>query len=596
MTAATAHFERRVVPLSQVFAGSRDATTPVAEHGGRVIDLAGFRADVAANCDALLRRGCKQGGLVTTDAYPGAVGLFALLAAGAEVIVPPNANPATLATLAGAWDIVLSDTLLPGVENVQHIETGHRVAGSFEGPIDPTAPVTFFTSGTTGTPKRIAKRLSHLEYEAEAIERLLAPFVPANARVVATVSHQHVYGMSFRLAWPLSTGRYFVSGMHDLLDSVLPLLNPLMALITSPAHLNRLEGFEPLPQEARPCLVLSAGALLPDAAAERAWAVFGVPVREIFGSTETGAFASRQRTYPSPAWRPLPGVSVTRTSDGLLSVDAPWVPDAPFLGADRVDIDAAGGIQFGGRTDAIVKIEGKRLSLVDIERQLCALDLVADAAVLGIGVDVTQLAAVVVPSALGARELAEVGPFRFGRSLKRALAETQDAEGQPRRWRFVVDIPFGALGKRNTAQLAALFQEDNLTGDQPRRPLEPEVRAVRTIPDGVELDLFVPPNLAYFEGHFPEHPIVAGVVHLDWVVVLAARYLQVRLQTAPKFAVKYRRLTQPEDTLLLTMRLQSNATRLVFEYKNRAEISSSGSIALDATTSAQQQIVCVKDN
>ena len=585
MTVATAHFVGRYVPLSQVFGGSRAGTMPVAEHAGRIIDLAGFRADVAANCQALLRRGCKQGGLVTTHAYPGAVGLFALLAAGAEVIVPPNANPATLATLAGAWDVVLSDTLLPGVDLVQHIETGHRVAGAFEGLIDPAALVTFFTSGTTGTPKRIAKRLSHLEYEAEAIEHLLAPFVPEKARVVATVSHQHVYGMSFRLAWPLSTGRCFVSEMHDRLDSVLPQLNPQTALITSPAHLNRLEGFAPLLHAARPCLVLSAGAPLPDAAAERACVVFGVPVTEIFGSTETGAFASRRRTSPSPAWRPLPGVSVTRTSDGLVSVDAPYVPDAPFLGADRVDIDAAGGLQFGGRTDAIVKIEGKRLSLVDIERQLCALDLVAEAAVLGIGDDVTQLAAVIVPSPLGARELAEVGPFRFGRSLKRALAETQDAEGQPRRWRFVEDMPLGALGKRNPAQLAALFQEDDVSGDQQRRPREPEVRAVRTIPDGVELDLFVPPDLAYLEGHFPAHPIVAGVVQLDWVVVLAARYLQLPLQTAPKFSVKYRRLTQPEDTLTLTLRLQLNATRLVFEYKNRAEISSSGSIALDATTS-----------
>ena len=591
MTAAPSQF----VPLSRLLSSSRDAGTPVAEHGGRIIDLVGFRADVAANCAALRRRKCTRGALVTTDAYPGAVGFFALLAAGAEVIVPPNANPATLAMLAGTWDVVLSDTPLGSVEGVLPIETGHSEGGKFDGHLDPNAPVTFFTSGTTGTPKRIAKRLGHLEHEASAIERLLSTFVPANARVLATVPHQHVYGMSFRLAWPLSTGRCFVSNMHDLLDSALLQLNPETALITSPAHLNRLDGYAALAPDAQPCLVLSAGAPLPDAAAARALQVFGVPVTEIFGSTETGAFASRRRTHANPAWRPLPGVSVTATPDGLLSVDAPYVPDAPFLGADRVEIDADGGIQFGGRTDAIVKIEGKRLSLVDIERQLCALDQVADAAVLGIGVDISQLAAVVVPSALGVRELAETGAFRFGRSLKRALAETQDAEGQPRRWRFVEALPLGALGKRNTAQLAALFQKDDVTADQQPRPLEPDVRGVRQIPDGVELDLFVPADLAYLEGHFPEHPIVAGVVQLDWVVVLAERYLRVPLQTAPKFSVKYRRLTQPEDTLLLTMRLQSNATRLTFEYRNRQEISSSGSIALDAIANLPHQTSPAKD-
>jgi hypothetical protein len=69
------------------------------------------------------------------------------------------------------------------------------------------------------------------------------------------------------------------------------------------------------------------------------------------------------------------------------------------------------------------------------------------------------LAAVVVPSSHGIRALAETDVFRFGRRLRRALANTQSTEGLPRRWRFVDRIPQGPLGKRRAHDLAALFEE-----------------------------------------------------------------------------------------------------------------------------------------
>src|SRR5882762_6914834 len=45
--------------------------------------------------------------LVTKDSYWGAVGLFALMNAGAEVIMPQNSQPGTLAAISDAWDVLV---------------------------------------------------------------------------------------------------------------------------------------------------------------------------------------------------------------------------------------------------------------------------------------------------------------------------------------------------------------------------------------------------------------------------------------------------------------------------------------------------------
>ena len=95
--------------LSNLFQDSRPAGMPVAETGGEVIGFARFHADVAANAARIAATGCRRGLLATRDAYWGAVGLYALLLAGAEVVVPHNLQPGSLEGLRGAWDLIIRD-------------------------------------------------------------------------------------------------------------------------------------------------------------------------------------------------------------------------------------------------------------------------------------------------------------------------------------------------------------------------------------------------------------------------------------------------------------------------------------------------------
>jgi acyl-coenzyme A synthetase/AMP-(fatty) acid ligase len=570
-----------LLALSRLLAVRRPPTAPVAESGATVMDFAHFYADVAANALRVRQLGCRRGLLVTNDSYWGAVGLFALMHAGAEVIMPQNSQRGTLAAISDAWDLLVCDKPLEQGGAALVLDTGGQGADDALSALDPFTPLSFFTSGSTGAPKRVAKTLAHLDREVEAVDAMLGTIVPHGARVRSTVTHQHVYGLMFRLCWPLASGRLFTSIANEFWETALAALDREEALITSPAHLTRLAGIAPLPPARRPSLVLSAGAPLAEEAAEVAAAVFGVPVTEIFGSTETGAIAWRRRDRAAATWRALPGVAVESTQEGLLCVRAPHVPDGEHVSSDRVDIEVDGGFRFCGRSDSIVKIEGQRVSLPELEEQLRGLAWIADAAVVMLDESAAQLGAAVVPSSAGAAVLAEIGAFRFGRRLRRALTETQDPAGLPRRWRFVDALPSDTLGKRRASDIVCLFRASDLTNTQLVRPTEPEIRVVRTLPDGAEFDLFIPADLVCLDGHFPHMPIVPGVALIDWAVKLAARHLNFPIDSAQAFGVKFRHIAIPNTIVTLSLRHTGPWTRLNFQYSWGVEILSIGVITIN---------------
>src|SRR5262249_40175655 len=157
----------------------------------------------------------------------------------------------------------------------------------------------------------------------------------------------------------------------------------------------------------QPSLVLSAGAPLAEADASLARTVLGPPVTEIFGSTETGAIAWRQRDRADPAWHPLPSVVIGATDDGCARIRAPHVPEAGHISSDRVSI-SADGIRFGARADAIVKIEGVRVCPAEVAAQLRGIAWVADVAVAALGDPPTELGAAMTLTQEGQHLLARI--------------------------------------------------------------------------------------------------------------------------------------------------------------------------------------------
>lgn len=560
--------------VASLLHGPRDLTETVAMLGSTRIDVGRLRQDVAANVERLAGMTCRRGLLVSEDTYWAVVGMLTLFQIGAEVVLPQNVTAGATVAIAGQWDLLVCDRLPDGQSQGFVLQAGIATKGELK-QLDPTdCRLNLFTSGSTGVPKQVVKTLAIMEREAAAIEEIIGRDVPSDARVVGTVTHQHLFGLAYKLFWPLCSGRYVDGVVHELWEGLLSQDLYGAAIVTSPAHLTRLGEMDPLRKGSQPSCVLSAGALLPLSASGAAARIFGAPICEIFGSTETGTVAWRQRDRLELPWQPMPGVSIARGPDGVLSLRSPFLPDTSvFQGSDLIELDQSGGFHLKGRVDRIVKIEGKRISLPEVEAQLCALPWVSAAAAVALPGDQPVLGAVIVPSEAGARELANLGAFRFGRLLRGALETSQEAAGKPRRWRFVDALPKNDMGKFLQRDLATLFLPK-------QRPTEPDLVGIRRNGDRVEIDLYNAPDLQQLDGHFPGMPIIPGVAQIDWAVKFAARYLDLPIEVATAYQVKFHRLTLPETMVTLKMEHDSARRRLSFAYHQAEQVLTSGSIRM----------------
>lgn len=460
--------------LSRLLDSPRAPDAPVAwRDGPGPLRWRDFRADVANLTRRLSALPAGRVALYTADSYAFAVGLFACWHAGRVAVCPPNGKPETLGALSDLVIAAVSDgpAAVPGRPLLSPEPRG-RGGELAAGPLPLDAPaVELFTSGTTGRGKAVPKTLFQLEREVQVLDAQLGGDL-GDAPVFGSASHQHLYGMLFRVLWPLAAGRPFHARtlLHaEELLAQLSLRGP-GALVSVPAHLKRLAGREGVRALAGYCreVFSSGGPLAADTA--RHWReVLGRAPLEIFGSTETGGVGFRRQTpgcgRAGSPWTPFPGVRVARDADGRLRVHSAVASlgeeRAGFAMGDRVERLPDGRFRVKGRSDRVLKIGEKRLSLPDMEERLREHACVESAALLPLARGgETRVAAALVLSPEGQERLASEGRRALGIALREALAREWDAVLLPRAWRFVASLPEDARGKVTLGALRALFEDD----------------------------------------------------------------------------------------------------------------------------------------
>lgn len=338
------------------------------------------------------------------------------------------------------------------------------------------------TSGSSGDAKAIPRTLTQLDAEIAALEQQFGAAL-GKARIAATVPHHHIYGLLFRVLWPLCSGRAFLAGSEQYPEPLAALLarHAPVALISSPAHLERLPAVWIGALAVPPVAVFSSAAPLSRAAALAMQACTGTTPVEVLGSTETGGVAFRQRRAgdDDERWTLLPGVQMRLGADGGIEVQSPaaWTADWCALG-DRAELcgaelsgtglpggDAAGARQFRllGRVDRLVKLEGKRLSLQAVEQRLQQHPLVVEARALILPAireqHREQLAVVAVLTPAGADVLRAHGRRHVSEQLKADLLQQFERVLLPRKFRFPPALPVDSRGKCTQAALQSLFDE-----------------------------------------------------------------------------------------------------------------------------------------
>lgn len=393
-----------------------------------------------------------------------AIGLCAGLLAGKELVLPPNTQSGTLSQLTQNFDAVLSD--VPLCEGHAWVALKKETAQTPAPWPDakPSGNLTLYTSGSSGEPKAVKKTLEQLDVEVSTLEATFAAALP-HCSVIATVSHQHIYGLLFKILWPLAAGRPFLSDLVEYPEtlSYYTALLPNLCLISSPAQLSRLpDALENERQLHSPSLVFSSGGPLSEDAAHGIQKVYGSLPIEVYGSTETGGIGWRRQASSAEAWQAFPGIEIASAEDGALLLRSPYLdnPAEVLRLEDKIAIDDNGRFVLQGRLDRIVKIEEKRLSLVQMETLLESHPLVSRAALVLLTEPRTQLGAVVELSDKGKALLAEEGKLALNNQLKAHLLTEFERVTLPRRWRYPDELPLNPQGKRVHQTLIELFTHD----------------------------------------------------------------------------------------------------------------------------------------
>jgi acyl-coenzyme A synthetase/AMP-(fatty) acid ligase len=534
--------------MLHVLGNTRPPHHIVGWRGRQELSYGMFLGRVGAWRALLARVSGQRFALYLDDSVELAAALFGAWQAGKTICLPGDNLPATCAGLRPKVDGYLGEFAIAWQPQVP-VQDAAADLDAFH-PLDPDFPgLVLYTSGSTATPQSIPKRLAQLAAEVDTLEMQFGALLGA-ADIAATVSHQHIYGLLFKVLWPITAGRAIHAGSFSFFEGLsAALAQRESALVSSPAHLKRLrENSVPAPAIKRLKLVFSSGGPLAFEVAQECQRILGRLPVEVYGSSETGGIAWRQQAgRMDRSWRPFPGVHwrVDHAS-GVLEVRSEYLPSPDwFRTADRAAAAAGGGFVLDGRVDRIAKIEGKRISLSAIESLLAASSLVAAARVIVLEEGRQRVAAFVVLTESGRQRLAELGRLYFSRSLRNLLVDAIEAVGLPRIWRYPDALPVNGQGKTTVADLRILLEGAS------SRPTEPRKRLLAKDPHAAVFELVAPRNLLYFNGHFPRHPIVPGVVQLDWVIACGRQCFDLPPLFRGVHALKFQRVIPPETPVRL---------------------------------------------
>ena len=568
------------VDMLDLLAAPRPAGSTVGWRGDKSVSWEKFLARTRAWRALLRAESGRRFALYIDDGIEFAAALFGAWHAGKTIYLPGDRLPGTCADLRQNVDGYLGEfesvwqPIVPMAQDLTvHEDDWNRLDPEFAG-------VVLYTSGSTGVAQAIPKKLFQLSREVATLESQFGKLLGA-ADIVATVSHQHIYGLLFQVLWPLTAARAIYARSFSFFEELTAALPERdWVLISSPAHLKRLPETPAWAKTSnRLRAVFSSGGPLPLEVAHQTDRLLDrIPI-EVYGSSETGGIAWRQqRTSADAAWTPLPGVTwrVDPQAD-VLEIRSPHLAnDEWFRTADQVLALGENRFLLKGRIDKIAKVEGKRISLSAIEARLMASPLVSDARVHVIEGRRQRIAAFVVLSVDGRRKLVEVGKIVFNRMLRILLTESVEPVGLPRVWRYLDALPVNSQGKTTYAELAALV------GHVPSRPTLPLQRLIAKDARLAVFELTAPRDLLYFDGHFSAGPILAGVVQVEWVIYFGRQCFDLPPRFRAIHALKFQRIIPPEMPFTLELVHEPAQSSLSFKISSPLGSHASGRVIFGA--------------
>lgn len=322
-----------------------------------------------------------------------------------------------------------------------------------------TTRIFLFTSGSTGKPKAVPQRMKEFEEDnAFIISKWGREFT--ERKLITTVSQHHIYGFLFGISLPFTLGCPFRRNRVEFPEEFEKLTDVSYILIATPAFLKRTVEVEDNLAMKNVWIFTSGGAVTPELAVQTE-KVFGFCPLEVYGSTETSGIAYRQQNKDQLVWTPFDNAKIWLGDDGCIRIISPYIKNPEgFATADLAEIFEDGRFLLKGRSDSIVKIEEKRISMTEVENRLIETGLVADVKVVALSNDVRQyLAAALVLNEKGREQFKDTEKYMINRWFHDFLMKYFENVVIPKKWRFMEKLPVDVQGKKHKLEIMALFEE-----------------------------------------------------------------------------------------------------------------------------------------
>jgi acyl-coenzyme A synthetase/AMP-(fatty) acid ligase len=415
---------------------------------GETISVERFLSDAAAL--ALLLPAQSHIVNLCKDRYRFTVGLAAALLRGQTTLLPPGEAPGIFAQLAHDYAkcIALTDETPPVLQIPSVVYPDLPFTPGAPVPEIPAAQeaVILFTSGSTGRPVPHARSWGALVGSARAAGRQMGIEHYPAAALLATVPHQHSYGLESIVMLALQHGLVLDAERPLLPADIAADLNRLprpRLLVTTPVHIKALlaAGEDMPPVD----LILSATAPLAPQTAKEAEKTFAAPLHEIYGCSEAGQLAMR-RTALTATWRCFEEITLTQDARGTWAGGDLVQPKT--LLSDVIELTAPGEFTLLGRIADMIDVAGKRSSLAHLTYHLNTVEGVIDGVFVMPEPD---------PKNETARPIAfAVAPGLTVREIMAALRQTLDPAFLPRPLYLVNALPRNAVGKLTRESLMQL--------------------------------------------------------------------------------------------------------------------------------------------
>lgn len=260
------------------------------------------------------------------------------------------------------------------------------------------AALYMYSSGSTGKPKRVMRTHAQLIGERQALAATI--HLTESDRILCTVPLYHAHGFGNCLLAALLTGGtlVIVPGEFNPRETLRALDSESISIYPAVPFMFKMltEIFlKTIPDLRHLRLAFSAGAAMPDYVGQRFQEIYGVPVRQLYGSTETGAisinYAGGAGTEASVGLA-LSGIRIdivdesgtpvrhgevglvavkspamTHQYDGLPEMTAECFVGGYFLPGDMGCKDEQGYLYIKGRKKLLINVAGNKVDPLDVE-------------------------------------------------------------------------------------------------------------------------------------------------------------------------------------------------------------------------------------